>query len=130
MLIVPLPITRDFIRANPDWTFVYSTNVYHTSSYGQAAVAANEPNTIGIPVRFRFCRSNASSYFNDDMFNDVTKPILDKVLASIAERGGIIVVFPKIGEGDSRLKEKAPRTFQYIREELAKLHSSNVQFVW
>ena len=130
MLLVPIPITRTFIRANRDWTFVYSTNVYHTSSYGQASQASDEPNTIGVPVRFRFCKSNMSSYFSDDQFVDILRPKLDAVFDKIRAAGTNVVVFPKIGEGASRLKELAPRTFQYIRDNLAELHNKSVTFVW
>lgn len=127
-MIVPLPITRAFIQAHRDWTFVYSTNVYYTSSYGQASQAAGEPNTIGVPVRFRFCKSNANSYFDDSQLDNVLRPILVDVFISIAKHLPNVVVFPKIGEGASRLKDKAPKTFAYIRSELAKLHSAEI--VW
>lgn len=130
MLLVPLPITRAFIQYNRDWTFVYSTNIYYTSSYGQASQAAGEPNTIGVPVRFRFCKSSASSYFDDAQLDIVLRPILAEVFVSIAKHSPSVVVFPKIGEGASRLKEKAPKTFDYIRGELAKLHSADVEFLW
>lgn len=128
MLIVPIPITREFIRANLDWTFVYSTNMFNTSSYGQASVAAGEPNTVGMPVRFRFCKSNPSSYFSDCQFSDVLRPALDSVLSVIRGKLPCVCVFPRIGEGDSRLAERAPITFKYIRTELAKLHSPEVVF--
>ncbi len=130
MLLVPLPITRAFIQANRDWTFVYSTNIYYTSSYGQASQAAGEPNTIGLPVRFRFCKSNMASLFSDDQFTDVLRPTLDNVFSAIRLKLPRVCVFPKIGEGASRLKEVAPKTFAYIRGELAKLHSNEVEFIW
>lgn len=124
---VPYPITRDFIRAHPDWAFVYSSDYFGASKLGQAEQAANEPNTYPIPVRFRFCASNPDSYFTDDAY-PTFKEKLNACLDAIPRDGRPIVVFPKIGMGKSELYSRAPKTFEYILTRLAQIENVIVEW--
>lgn len=126
---VPYPITREFIRAHPDWAFVYSSDYFGASKLGQAEQAANEPNTYPIPVRFRFCASNPDSYFYDHSM-PVIKEKLDACFGSIPRDGRPIVIFPKIGMGKSDLYKRAPLVFDYIYAKLAELDSVDIEWDW
>ena len=124
---IPWRITREFITNNRRYTFVYSTNVFGGSIFGQASQAANEPNCYGVPVRFRFCRSNLNSYFSDDGFEIITKTLIDTAIA-VVPRDKPIIVFHKIGEGDSGLKWRAPKTFAYLRAKLKEIEYPHIQW--
>ena len=97
------------------------------SHYGQAFHAANEPNSFGIPVRFRFCKSNNSSYFSDDIFESITKNIIDKAFDAIPLTQPIIALHG-IGKGASELNKRAPNTFAYIHSRIDAIQYPNIEW--
>ncbi len=46
--------TRAYIRAHPDWLFVFGDNMMRRGFGGQAAEARGEPNAIGIATKRAF----------------------------------------------------------------------------
>lgn len=117
-MTIPAYITREYVRAHPEYKFVYSTNVFRTSTLGQASQCEREPNAFGIPVRFRFCKSNPSSYFHDTQI-DMLKEIIRKAIADIPNDPRPTIVLSRIGCGASRMREYAPKTWEWMNEQLA-----------
>lgn len=124
---IPWRISHEFIILHPNYNFVYSTNTFNGSVYGQAAMARNCPNAFGVPVRHRFCRSNLNSYFNDSAFEMHLKALIDDAIAAVP-RDKPVVVFHKIGEGDSGLKWRAPKTFAYLHARLKEIEYPHIQW--
>lgn len=116
-ITIPLPITTKFIKEHPDWIFVYSGATKVESHHGQGAVCWECDNATDAPVRWSMCKSNG--YFNDNQFDDI-KFEIDMRMDAINRlfKGSIIVVFPKIGLGDSRMREYAPKAHAYLMEQL------------
>lgn len=123
-IIVPAHITRSFIRSRLDLNFVYSTNVFEMSHLGQAAECRGEPNAFGVPVRFRFCKSDMSSYFSD---NDYVRSVITRFLQRIPTDKPVIVL-RKIGCGASRMREYAPKTWEWMQGELNKIAYPNIKW--
>jgi hypothetical protein len=117
MIIIPAYISREFIEAHPEWNFVYPTNFWQTQRVGPALICTGLPNCFGVPVRWTLCKS--SGYFQDAQF-DQLKTQIDLDIAEIP-RDKPIVLFPKIGCGNSRMHILAPKTYLYLHEELDKI---------
>ena len=126
-IICPWRIPRTFIQEHREYAFLYSTNVFRQSYFGQAFSAAGEPNSFGIPVRFRFCKSNASSYFSDDQFESSIKQIIDEAFALVPLDKPIIPLHG-IGTGSSELNRRAPKTFAYIHKRISEIQYPNIKW--
>lgn len=132
-ITVPIRISRAFIQCHPDWSFVYSSNVFNSGRLGQAGQCSYEPNCYPVPVCVRFCRSNMDSYFSDSQFESFTKPLIDTAIARIPAMASpnirnVVIVFPKIGTGFSQMNKLAPRTWEYLNEELSKIVYPNIKW--
>lgn len=125
-IFVPRRISRDYIRSNPTYTFIYSTAENVPYYFGQAEIATGLVNAYGVPVRFSLCRS--SGYYNDNSFED-TRETIDQWLRDVPLDKGPIIPFPMIGNGASRLKEFAPRLHAYIHSEIKKIAYPHIEYV-
>lgn len=126
-IIIPWHIQRAFIQAHREYTFLYSTNAFFMSQYGQAWHCFGESNAFGIPVRWRFCKSDNSSYFSDDTFQALTKNIIDKAFANVP-RDKPIIALHGIGKGASDLIRRAPQTYTYIHNMIDAIQYPNIQW--
>jgi hypothetical protein len=97
------------------------------SVYGQAWHCNKEPNAFGIPVRFRFCKSDNSSYFSDEVFKSMTKDIIDKAFDAVPQNNPIIALHG-IGKGASELNKRAPKTYAYIHERIAAIQWPDIEW--
>lgn len=129
MLIhIPWHITREFIQAHRDYNFLYSTNVFNSSpNQGQAYHAQREPNCYGIPVRYRFCRSNLNSYFNDNDSN--TRQIIINAINKVPTDKPIIP-FHGMGTGNSRMKELAPKLLAWMNEQVTVITYPRIEWIY
>lgn len=127
VLTIPWHIQRSYIVAHRELTFLFSTNVFKMSYLGQAFFAQGEPNAFGIPVRFRFCKSDNSSYFSDSIFESMTKQIIDEAFADVP-RTQPIIPFHGIGNGQSELKTRAPRTYAYIHAQILLMQYPQIEW--
>lgn len=111
-------ITRDFVRAHPQYLFVFGDNMKGTGYGGQAKEMRGEPNTIGVPTKWAPGRRESDYFTNDDF---------DAVISEIERRfrvmenwlnSGKEVVFPEegVGTGLAELPIRAPRIHAAIRE--------------
>jgi len=109
--------------------FVYGNDIRDAGIYGQPAEARGESNAHHIPVKWRQCRSNSNAYFSDLEFDNVVPLIRQAVkdIIILADKR-MIIPFPKIGEGQSRLKQQAPRILQFINSELSLLVPLNLTY--
>lgn len=125
MLHIPRRIYREYITAHRELTFVYGQDYERKGTFGQAWSAAGEPNTYPISTCRKMCRN--SRYWTDGEFNNVCS-IISSDIANVPLNKPIII-FPKIGEGGSRMKELAPRLYQYMISELKKIQYKNIIYV-
>lgn len=114
---IPKFITREFIRQHKELTFVYGDTLYHDGYGKQANIARGEPNAYPIPTKKWRCANDSTSFFSDAQFELFNKVKIDEAISRIP-RDKPIIVFPKIGEGWSKMPEKCPKTYAYLMQQL------------
>ena len=110
-------IARSFVRSRPEVLFVFGDNMAMTGYGGQAKELRGEPNTVGIPTKWKPSR-DSSAFFLDTDLPDV-QPRIDEGFARLEAhlRAGGLVVWPEdgIGTGRACLKTCAPVIWDYIQ---------------
>lgn len=112
-------ITRDTIRACPDWIFLFGDNLIRKGMGGQAKECRGEPNAIGIPTK-KYPSMDKDSFFSDQELEQ-NKHALDQAFALIPD--GSNVAIPVIGVGLAKLPEKAPLTYKYLLFKIKELEN-------
>jgi len=131
MLTIPLYITRAWASCQPDVAIIYGTVARGKSHVPDTAEAEFRglPNCFGIPVRSFYDVSGCAGYWNDLMFPNETKPIIDHSIhhlrANICGRFTCAFYIPGLGRGSgSLLHVYAKGTLRYIEDELGKFCES------
>lgn len=104
------------VKANPDKIYVFGDNTDRKGTGGQAAIR-NNPNAFGIATKVH--PTNNSDAFMSDKDLKSNKKVIDSDIQKILDQNKPLV-FPKdgFGTGLAKLKEKAPQTYQYLKEQL------------
>lgn len=123
VIYVPRYITNEFIRSNPQYTFLYSFDYHRKSAFGQCVTAHGESNCYPIPVLIKYCANPV--YFQD--FEEAKRMITE--FLDVIPRDKPIIPFPHIGEGHSRLKEFSYKTFLWLHSEIDKIKYPNIKYV-
>lgn len=119
--------SRSDVEKQTDKVFLFGDNTndrlntHHVPSMTQAVIRGL-PNAIGIDTKKNRGMS-ADSYFTDADF-DTFKAQVDDALQKAIDSGKIIVI-PEggIGTGRAMLKQKAPKLFKYLQEQLNKIQN-------
>ena len=111
--------TVEDVAKAPNKIFIYGDNDMQTGLGGQAIIR-NESNTLGIRTKKKPSHEK-DAYYTDSEFEDNKKKIL-KDIKKISDEllFGTIIVFSEggCGTGRAKLKEKAPKTFQFLCDTL------------
>lgn len=78
-----------------------------------------EPNVVGIPTKKKPSMT-VGSFFTDDEL-DSNKVAIDQAFNLIPDEVVVYIPSAGIGTGLSMLEDKAPLTFQYLKERLEQL---------
>lgn len=121
MVIYKDIITREEIRRNPSFTYLFGDNLMGVGMGGQAYSMRGEFNAIGIPTKKK-PDITEDSYFTDKEYEQNVKHI-DKAFSKIPDGGRGIVVIPKagLGTGLAGLPMRAPKTFEYLQKKIKEL---------
>lgn len=114
MITIPARLTREFIIQHPEWTFVHSKCYWPGQCVGPCEICQGLDNCFGVVVRWKLCKS--SGYFSDNQ-RDIIMAEIDRNIAEIP-RDKPIVLFPKIGCGQSRMIVFAPKCYVYLHKKL------------
>jgi len=108
--------TVEDVRANPDKIYIYGDNLERIGKKNQSIIR-DEPNALGIATK-KAPSMGENAFFTDDEF-EANKKIIDEDIAAIKADGRPIVL-PEdgIGTGLASLKNRAPKTFAYLQEQL------------
>ena len=110
--------TRAYIKAHPDWLFVFGDNLMRSGLGGQAAEARGEPNAVGIATkREPHMGTNAFLVNKDyDEWFAAEKPTLAVLMD--ASRNGRTIIWPLdgIGTGLARLEKQSPDIWNQIEQ--------------
>lgn len=115
-------IYRQDLRANPSVLYLFGDNEKRVGFGGQAAEMRDEPNAVGVCTKAS--PGGYGEFWSDANFES-NAAIIEADLATAFDqvKAGAIVVIPLdgLGTGLARLKEKAPKTFEYLSECLEQL---------
>lgn len=118
-------ITRDMVIGTPNILYIFGDNVMRAGLGGQAKEMRGEPNAYGIATKIA-PSSEERAFFTDDML-DYNKEIILKDIQNIKDAWNTgkytNIILPPIGEGLADLKNKAPKTWEFLQEELNKLEN-------
>lgn len=121
--------TREQIASQPNKVFLFgdNTNDRTVTKYVPSmtqAVIRGLSNAIGIDTK-KDRGTSSTSYFTDKDF-DWFKNHVDTQIQKAKDSGKTIVIpADGIGTGKAMLKDKAPKLFEYLQQELSKLKQSN-----
>ena len=118
-------ITRKYIRENKDTIFLFGDNMEKKGFGGQAKEMRAEPNSIGIPTKWKPSMEE-KAFFTDDDFhlNQVKERFMHTFLTIEGYlESGHNVVIPRngIGTGLAQLEERAPLIFNMIQSTIKNL---------
>jgi len=110
--------TRAYIKAHPDWLFVFGDNLAREGFGGQAKEARGEPNAVGIATK-RLPDMTPGAFLTDDDL-EIWRASERDVLATLWEEAkrGRTIVWPLdgIGTGLARLEQKAPEIWNELEQ--------------
>jgi hypothetical protein len=115
-------ISRQDLKNNPDKLYLFGDNLEKTGLDGQAKEMRGEPNALGIPTKKK-PSMDKDSFFTDDEYEENTLYI-NEAFDSIPEGRTIVIPEDGFGTGLAKLKEKAPKTFEYLQFKLASLQQA------
>lgn len=110
--------TRAYIKAHPDWLFVFGDNIVRDGFGGQAAEARNEPNAIGIATKLR-PSMDPSAFLTDDHYDEwfaAEKSTLRRLMEASSNGRTIVWPLDGIGTGLARLEKNAPTIWNDIEQ--------------
>jgi hypothetical protein len=108
--------TRAYIKAHPDWLFVFGDNLSRTGLGGQAAEARGEPNAIGIATKIK-PTMEPDAFFTDHHYHEwfAAEQTTMRRLMEASQRGRTIIwPLDGIGTGLARLEKSAPSIWSDI----------------
>ena len=110
MLLYIKRYTRSYIKAHPDWLFVFGDNMMRHGLGGQAAEARGEPNAIGIATKLK-PSMDPEAFLTDDHYENwfaAEQSNMRRLME--ASKNGRTIIWPLdgIGTGLARLEKHAP----------------------
>jgi hypothetical protein len=121
-------ITRAMVRCDQQSVFVYGDNMEGRGLGGQAGQMRGEPNTIGVPTKWKPERT-PTAYFTDADWNDsnVRHAIVgafDRMLEALAVGKDVVIPADGLGTGLAELPQRSPLIFGYIVAAIASLEKT------
>ena len=109
---------RKTVREHPTALFVFGDNDMGVGCGGQAVIR-NEPNAIGLPTKKAPSATKAAYYTDDEYAENCAKvdTAVQAILKEALKNKYRVLVLPAggFGTGLSKLPEKAPRTYAYVK---------------
>lgn len=127
MLVFQEMISRNDLKNNPQVLYVFGDNDQRRGLGGQAKAMRGEPNAVGVRTKKLPSNQSESFYTDDEYADNIQKIDEDFMLIEHHLSSNGIVVFPSngIGGGLADLPNKAPKTYEHIRQKvihLKKMH--------
>lgn len=114
-------IYRQKLRDNPNVLYVFGDNDIRKGLGGQAKEMRGEPNAIGISTK-KLPNNEDNAFKTDEEFDENCRIInedIGKVIKAMASGQYKSLVIPVLGVGMAKLPEKAPKTYEYLKNNLA-----------
>lgn len=118
-------ITREMVRADRRTVFAFGDNLEGRGLGGQAGAMRGEPNTVGVPTKYRPGRAEADYFTDADWTNGDVRHAITGAFAELraALDAGRDVVIPAAGPGTglAELPTRAPALHARIERAIARL---------
>ncbi|HLM62280.1 MAG TPA: hypothetical protein VK308_15870, partial [Pyrinomonadaceae bacterium] len=118
-------ISRSDLAANRDKIYLFGDNLRQAGFGGQAKEMRGEPNAFGIPTKMN-PSNEPSAFFSDENIID-NKIAINEAFGKLARYApDTVIVIPTagLGTGLADLESRAPQTFAFLQEKLAKLEAN------
>lgn len=113
-------ITRERVRSEPDSMFLFGDNDQRRGFGGQAAAMRGEPNAVG--VRTKAAPHNGEdAFWSDKNLAENMRKIDEDLAPAFAHEGKVVIPRDGLGTGRAQLRERAPRTLDYLNMKLDEL---------
>ena len=109
-------ITRDMLQAKPNEFWLFGDNTQRSGFGGQAKEMRGEPNAIGIPTKK--APSMAEGSFFTDAEYEQNIQVINSAFAKLPYGAVIHMPADGLGTGRAQLKERAPRTYEYLQNKI------------
>ena len=123
-LIYKKRISREDIRSTfPTHIYLFGDNMERVGMGGQAYSMRGEPNSFGVPTKWK-PDSRESSYFSDGDFLAVKNAIRFPVYIATAwifDGKTLVIPADGLGTGLSELPVRAPKIYRFIQRQIANL---------
>lgn len=118
-------ITRTMVQSDRGSVFIFGDNMVGRGLGGQAAAMRGEPNTIGVPTKWRPERTDGA-YFTDDDLRDgsVRHAILEafsRMKNALASGKNVVIPADGLGTGLAELPTRAPKIHAFIEAGISSL---------
>jgi hypothetical protein len=118
-------ITRALVQSNRETIFVFGDNMERRGYGGQAAAMRGEPNTIGVPTKWRPERDEGAYFRDEDWQNSAVRSAIttafDRMANALAEGVDVVIPANGLGTGLAQLPQRAPKINTYIEGCIANL---------
>lgn len=112
-------ISRQDLQRERHKIFLFGDNLLKEGCGGQAGAMRGEPNALGIPTK-KAPYNFDLAFFNDAEFDANCREI-DRAFDKIPPGVTVVIPIDGLGTGRAKLREKAPRTYEYLRKKLEEL---------
>lgn len=115
-------VTREYIQKNPEVLFVFGDNDQRWGDGGMAKEFRDEPNSIGIRTK-KYPGIQDKHFYSDDGYEENCAKIQEDVdrIRKAFRQYAIIYIPDGIGKGLAQLQKRAPKTYQFLQEQISKL---------
>ncbi len=125
-IIRPTRITRHMVKQDPQTVFVFGDNMEGRGRGGQAAEMRGEPNTIGVPTKWRPGREERDYFTDNDLKDrDVWYAIhgaFQRIRNALVDGRDVAIPVDGLGTGLAELPKRAPKMHAMIEEAILSLH--------
>jgi predicted kinase len=119
-------ILRTEVKENPNTLYLFGDNDVRKGYGGQAKEMRGEPNTIGISTKKLPARTEEAYKTDKDL--DINKKIItadiNKAITEWNTGKYNRLVIPQMGVGLAELPTRAPKTYEFLQQELTRLENS------
>lgn len=120
-------ITREQVRSTPNTMFVFGDNMARQGMGGQAAAMRGEPNSIGVPTKWRPSNGPDSFFKDEDWLNTSVRVAVIGAFSimetHLIKGQNVVIPIDGLGTGLADLPRKAPIIFHYIQRRLSDLEN-------
>ena len=124
-------ITRDMVQADRNTVFCFGDNMTGRGFGGQAGAMRGEPNTIGVPTKWKPERGESAYFTDDDLWDGDVRHALrhafHQMLLALEAGRNVVIPADGLGTGLAELPKRAPKINAAIETAIASLSAHGIE---